>query len=73
MPLRDNPIHTLVSSIPGTADGQYQLVGQLPAISRADGSLGAAVPDTGYGAAGVSMWNQRERSLTPCSLMALIR
>ena len=58
---------------PGTADGQYQLAGQLPAISRADRSLGAAVLDTCYGAAGVSMWNQRERSLTPYSLMALMR
>ena len=35
--------------------------------------LGGTALDTCYGAAGVSMWNQRERSLTPCSLMALIR
>ena len=32
-----------------------------------------AVLDTSYGAAWVWMWNQRERSLSPCSLMALIR
>ena len=34
---------------------------------------GAAILDTCYGAAGVLMWYQRERSLVPCSLMALMR
>ena len=29
--------------------------------------------DTGYGTAGVSMWYQRERSLVPAPLMALMR
>ena len=48
-------------------------LGQLPAVPGADGSLGVAVLATGYGAAGVLMWRQRERWLTPCSLMALIR
>ena len=57
-----------------TADGRHQLVGQHPAVARAEGSPGVAVLDTCYGAAGVWVWNQRERSLTPpCSLMALIR
>ena len=60
--------------LPARTDaGRCQLVGQHPAVARADGSLAFAVLDTCYGAAGVSMWNQRERSLTPCSLMALIR
>ena len=54
-------------------DGQLVLVLQLPAVSRADGSPGAAILDTCYGAAGVLMWYQRERSLVPCSLMALMR
>ena len=56
-----------------TADGQYQLVGQLTAVARADGSLAFAVLATGYGAAGVSMWNQRDRSLVPRSLIAFMR
>ena len=56
-----------------TADGRRQLVGQLPAVCRADVSLALAVLATRYGAAGMSMWNQLERSLVPCSLMALIR
>ena len=34
---------------------------------------GRRSPDAGYGAAGVSMCSQRERSLTPCWLMALTR
>ena len=55
------------------ADGQHQLVGQLSAVSRADGSLALAVLATRYGASGMSMWNQRDRSLVPCSLMALMR
>ena len=53
--------------------GELQPVGQLPAVPGADGSLGVAVVATGYGAAGVSMCTQRDRSLVPCSLMALIR
>ena len=53
--------------------GELQPVGQYPAVSGADGSLGVAVVATGYGAAGVSTWDQRERSLVPCSLMALMR
>ena len=56
-----------------TADGRRQLVGQLSAVSRADGPLALAVLATRYGAAGMSMWNQRDRSLVPCSLMALMR
>ena len=56
-----------------TADGRRQLVGQLSAVARADGSLAFAVLDICYGTAGVSMWTQRERSLTSCSLMALMR
>ena len=56
-----------------TADGRRQLVGQLSAVARADGSLTFAVLDTRYGASGMSMWNQRDRSLVPCSLMALMR
>ena len=35
--------------------------------------LGGTALDTCYGAAGVSMWNQRERSPGPAPLMALIR
>ena len=54
-------------------DGELQPVGQLPAVPGADGSLGGAVLDTGYGAAGVSMCTQRDRSLTLCSLIALMR
>ena len=53
--------------------GELQPVGQLPAVPGADASLGGAVLATGYGAAGVLMWRQRERWLTPYSLMALIR
>ncbi len=56
-----------------TADGRRQLVGQLSAVARADGSLALAALATRYGAAGMSMWNQRDRSLVPCSLMALMR
>ena len=57
-----------------TAEGRHQLVGQHPAVARAEGSIAFAVLDTCYGASWVWMWNQRERSLTPpCSLMALIR
>ena len=55
------------------AEGQHQLVGQLSADARADGSLAFAVLDTCYGASGMSMWYQRDRSLVPCSLMALMR
>ena len=54
-------------------DGQHQLVGQLPAVPGAYGSFGGAVVATGYGAAGVSMCTQRDRSLTPWSLIALMR
>ena len=56
-----------------TADGRRQLVGQLSAVARADGSLTFAVLATRYGASGMSMWYQRDRSLVPCSLMALMR
>ena len=56
-----------------TADGRRQLVGQLSAVARADGSLAFAVLAIRYGASGMSMWNQRDRSLVPCSLMALMR
>ena len=56
-----------------TRYGQIQPVGHDTAVSSADGSLGGAVLDTCYGAAGVSMCTQRERSLVPWSLMALIR
>ena len=35
--------------------------------------LGGTALDTCYGAAGVSMWYQRERSPGPAPLMALIR
>ena len=52
--------------------GVFQPVGQLPAVPGADGSLGVAVVATCYGAAGVSARIQRESSLTPCPLMALI-
>ena len=53
-----------------TADGRRRHVGQLSAVSRADGSLALAAR---YGASGMSMWYQRDRSLVPCSLMALMR
>ena len=33
----------------------------------------AGLLEAGSGAAGVSMWNQRERSLVPAPLIALIR
>ena len=56
-----------------TADGQRRLFGQLSAVARADGSLAFAVFATRYGASGISMWYQRDRSLVPCSLMALMR
>ena len=64
---------TRYSLLARTVDGRYQLVGRPSAVARADGSLAVAVLDTCYGAAGVSMWNQRERSLTPYLLIALIR
>ena len=51
---------TLLGQTVGLADGGVQVDGQRPVA--------------GSGAAGVWVWNQRERSLTPpCSLMALIR
>ena len=74
--LTHRPLYARFSRCPllaRTADGECRVVGQPPAVSGADGSLGVAVLDTGYGAAGVLMWYQRERSLVPCSLMALIR
>ena len=73
--IRFHPVAFLGHDAPlaRTADGPGQLVGQQPAVSGADGSLGGAVLATGYGAAGVSTWNQRDRSLVPWSLMALIR
>ena len=63
--------HTYISL--RTGSGHIRLVVQLSAVARADGSLALAVLATCYGAAGMSMWYQRERSLVPCSLMALIR
>ena len=44
----------------------------LPSLVQS-GSLALAVLATGYGASGISMWYQRDRSLVPCSLMALMR
>ena len=44
-----------------------------PANSFPARPLALAILATRYGAAGMSMWYQRDRSLVPCSLMALIR
>ena len=63
--------HTYLSLRAGS--GYTRSVGQLPAVARADGSLALAVLATRYGAPGMSMWDQRDRSLVPCSLMALMR
>ena len=65
-----------LSSLPlpaPTADGRRRPVGQLSAVARAGGPLAFAVLATRYGDSGMSMWCQRDRSLVPCLLMALIR
>ena len=60
-------------SIPRTADGNLPTRRTASCRLWRRWLLGGTVLDTCYGAAGVSMWNQRERSPGPAPLMALIR
>ena len=60
-------------SIPRTADGQYPTRWTTSCRLWRRWLLGGTALDTCYGAAGVSMWYQRERSPGPAPLMALIR
>ena len=53
--------------------GQHQLVGQLPAVSGADGSSAAQPLIPATGPPGCRCGTSGRRSLVPCSLMALIR
>ena len=45
----------------------------LPGAPPRSSSPSCSSPSTASGAAGVLMWDQLDRSLTPCALMALMR